>query len=471
MCKYDWNKLLCDKRQRDSENGSGLLIMGRNEFDKDYERVIPSSAVRRLQDKTQVFPLQEDDIVRTRLTHSYEVSSLARSMGFQIGYWLMQEKDVNIADCNTKLASILATSGLVHDLGNPPFGHYGETIIRKWFEDWSQHSSTFNLSDKLKSDFLNFEGNAQSLRIVSKLQFMGDLYGLNFTYATLASMIKYPWSSLEMGKNGANSDKFGYFLSERKIVEKIYENTGTGMDFKKNPLALVLEAADDIAYRLGDIEDGVKKCVIDWDKEYEYLVGKYNAHEKLKSIFEHINNKKENICSGCDDSLIRDVSVHYFKVCVQSLFIKEAINNFKSNYEDIMMNEYNQSDLLGEDLSEFIKDLKEITKKYCFTSSEVMKLELAGEHILGTLLNLFADALMNSNEAHKTQHDEKIGKLISANIKYINCHDMICIEGFSADDVKLYGKLQMVLDYISGMTDSYARNLCAELIGNRLPRK
>lgn len=227
----NWENLLLGERKRKSESKS---LPHRNEFDKDYQRIIYSSSLRRLQDKAQVFPLQNNDFTRTRLTHSLEVASLGRSLAWNIGEWLIQEKVFKDFAKARELASLVEVSCIVHDLGNPPFGHYGEDIIRKWFEDWfnikpdtkiaDKDSKTYGelfgeLNEQQKNDFLFFEGNAQAIRILSKLQFLNDEYGANFTLATLGTLMKYPWASNDEKIKGKK--KFGYFHSEQELFEEI----------------------------------------------------------------------------------------------------------------------------------------------------------------------------------------------------------------------------------------------------------
>lgn len=250
MAKMEWCNLLSAKRERVSETKD---IPFRNAFDKDYERVISSSSVRRLQDKAQVFPLQENDFTRTRLTHSLEVSSIARSMGKRIGFCL-KEQD-KIKDNQTEeLSSLLAVAGLVHDLGNPPFGHYGEDIIKEWFET---NLESFGKADWIK-DYIYFDGNAQTIRILARLQFLQDRHGMNFSYGTLATLIKYPWSSTS--DEAKKNKKTGYYLTEEDLISDILLTTGMKDEsgsIHRHPATYILEAADDISYLFADLEEAI----------------------------------------------------------------------------------------------------------------------------------------------------------------------------------------------------------------------
>lgn len=202
MVALKWEKLLSTGRERESKaqinQNKSSDIVARNEFEADYDRIVGSSSVRRLQDKAQVFPLQENDNTRTRLTHSIEVSALARSLGKAVGKQL-EKRSIFTAEQVDSFASLLQTAGIIHDLGNPPFGHYGEEIIRQWFKEWFSSDkllrSNIVMEEQEKNDFIYFDGNVQNLRIVTKLQTLNDIHGANFTYATLATIIKYPWKS------------------------------------------------------------------------------------------------------------------------------------------------------------------------------------------------------------------------------------------------------------------------------------
>lgn len=218
--KMTWNLLFSETRQRPGTASTEV----RNAFEADYDRIVGSSSVRRLQDKAQVFPLQENDFTRTRLTHSIEVSALARSLGKEVGRAIETAKPGNGfgPEETDKLAALLQVTGLIHDLGNPPFGHYGETVIQDWFKNWfdSEYKGfekvKANLDEKAvlteqeKNDFIHFDGNVQNLRIVTKLQTLNDAKGANFTYATLATIIKYPWRSDDNRIRTGQKKKFGY---------------------------------------------------------------------------------------------------------------------------------------------------------------------------------------------------------------------------------------------------------------------
>ena len=256
----DWKTLLCKDRPRPSTS----LGDHRAQFERDFDRTIFSTPVKRLQDKAQVFPLEPHDAVRTRLTHSLEVSSVARGLGIAVGKWLLDERLIE-PGMERSVEAISATCGLIHDLGNPPFGHSGEEAICHWFDSRFGRSGlggALHGNSQLIQDFLRFGGNAQSLRLLTKLQILADYNGLNLTFGTLSASCKYIAPSHESGDKGNHAkSKPGYFASENGVVKQIRERTGTGD--ARNPITYLVEAADDIVYSVADIEDAVKKGVLD----------------------------------------------------------------------------------------------------------------------------------------------------------------------------------------------------------------
>lgn len=278
----EWKKLLCDERIRSyRKTGSNDL---RSEYEKDYHRIIGSASFRRLQDKTQVFPLDNSDFIRTRLTHSMEVSSFGKSLGQNIGQRILKDgKDAGfLPEYQGYICDILQCAGLLHDIGNPPFGHFGETAIRDWFQRYlpekmvqlpgMEKPKPINeiLNPQMQQDFYHFEGNTQALRLVTKLHYLVDENGMNLTKALLGTIIKYPGSSLEIKKTShIRNKKMGYYYAERELFRDLQESLGTNGN--RHPLAFVLEAADDIAYKTADIEDAVKKGCITYDQLSEEL--------------------------------------------------------------------------------------------------------------------------------------------------------------------------------------------------------
>lgn len=465
----NWDNLLLGERQRKSESKS---LPHRNEFDKDYERIIYSSSLRRLQDKAQVFPLQNNDFTRTRLTHSLEVASLGRSLAWNIGEWLIQKEVFKDFAQAKKLASLVEVSCLVHDLGNPPFGHYGEDIIRKWFEDWFD-SDTFQstserfeeLTEQQKYDFLYFEGNAQAIRILSKLQFLNDEYGANFTLATLGTLMKYPWASNAEKNKSRKKKKFGYFYSENELFEEI--KSKIGIDGCRHPATYILEAADDIAYLTADIEDAVKKKVVNWDKIYKEI--KYEFEDMYPKEFVKLEElRKKALLNEVPN---RDlINVQNFKVYIQGILIFAVVNSFKDNYDSIMAGTF-EGDLLSNSTARTLSEkLGSVAFEYVFSDNEVLTLELVGDRVISDLLNLFVNAVISVDGLTKTKtKHEKLVHLISENFRHIQRISQKGEPTVEFKDLTLYNRLQLVTDFISGMTDGYAVNLHQELLGVKLP--
>ena len=320
------------------------------------------------------------------------------------------------------------------------------------------------LNQQEKNDFIFFDGNVQNLRIVTKLQTLNDEYGANFTYGTLSTIIKYPWSSVS--KEGA--DKFGYFASEGDIIQKLWEKTGLSEGIR-HPATYLLEAADDIIYICDDIEDGVKKGYICWKDEYTDLQNKFKEQQCYVDLFHMISSKKTD--DNMDVSERTLAQVRNFRNIVQTYLFMKAKEKFIISYDKIMNGEFGNQEILVDE-TKFIKALKDITKRNCFGCQEVLELELVGDKVLKTLLDIFVPTILNSTqeEIDNTKiYAGKLYKIISSNFKYIARHDYWTGGYRKFNDIPIYDKLHLVVDYISGMTDSYAVNLYKKLLGIELP--
>ena len=483
----NWNRLLCSERIRNYQKSTTSRDM-RTEFEKDYHRIIGSASFRRLQDKTQVFPLDKSDYVRTRLTHSLEVSSFAKSLAQNVGEKIMQEKkDPDFTWKNKEdISNILQCAGLLHDIGNPPFGHFGETTIREWFKN-NLCKLEFNgqrlddfLDPQMVQDFYHFEGNAQALRLVSKLHFLVDENGMNLTKALLATIIKYPTSSLEVNKNSGNikHKKIGYFFADRDNfynIEKSLELNGN-----RHPLTYLLEAADDIAYKTADIEDSVEKGNISYYELIKELEKRCTESILLKNPFLEEKDLEEKIMESQYGRLISVLKHKYEKavkngyqkpeiyavqnwvVSIQGSLIFAASDNFIANYEEIMEGNYRYDLFHDTAVEDLMYDLGDIAYKYSFTSKPIFKLEVAAQTILEFLLEKFVTSIIyyDTKEKVSSLHERMIA-LISKDYMRIYKKDS---EGKSEKE-KLYLRLILVTDYICGMTDSFAKDLYQELNG------
>lgn len=474
MTKFKWEQILNRNRIRDYKNLKKSLDY-RDEFENDYDRILFSASFRRLQDKAQVFPLEKLDFVRTRLTHSLEVSSIAKSLGISIGNKLVK-KTVNTDDPFTiemieDISNILACAGLIHDLGNPPFGHFGEVAIREWFKDkLIEHDNyytfefekyKFNLESQEGLDLLNFEGNAQGLRILTRLHFVIDRYGMNLTTGVLSSIIKYPISSLEL-KN-SKLGKIGYFKSEEKIFNEIAEDTK--IYNSRNPLVYILEAADDIAYLLGDLEDAFNKKIISHDifyNKYSEFIKKFGYEEKsLEESLSFYLSKNYDIAK--EEYGYEDPGEYALKSFIIKLngYLKEAvIEEFILSYDEIMEGNY-VGDLLGNSKASNISlFLRSISKEYVYTNEKIVTNEIVGYNIIQSLLDIFIPAVLNPDVKAYNGFDGKLYSLISKNYRFVYENNME-----QSNCTKEYSKLLLVTDFICGMTDSYAAYLYQEIKG------
>lgn len=459
----------------------------RTEFEKDYQRIISSASFRRLQDKTQVFPLDKSDFIRTRLTHSLEVANFARSIGKMIGDRIIkEEKDSEFTEYTKEdICSVLECAGLLHDIGNPPFGHFGEDAIRDWFErnlsviDYRDGKLIDALTDQQIGDFIHFEGNTQALRVVSKLHFIVDEHGMNLTKALLATIMKYPCSSLEISydKRDPNRDvarkKMGFFAADADVFNSVQKGCGT--NGRRHPLAFALEAADDIAYRTADIEDAVKKGLIDTGilmKEIKAASerakndGKWSSEqiqtaEKLLKKLEYYLEKA--MTQQYEEPQL--YAVQNWVVRVQGVLLTDAVNSFMIRYDDIMAGTYRKELLADMPGSLLLEVLGDVAYRYAFLSESILKLEVAADAIFDFLLERLVKALRYYDthewKMHACAVDEKIVGLLSPSFKQIY---KIHSEGKSENE-RLYLRLLLATDYVSGMTDSYARRLYRELKG------
>lgn len=482
----NWTRLMCGERIRQIHRKTSSNDL-RTEFEKDYHRIISSPSFRRLQDKTQVFPLDKSDFIRTRLTHSLEVSSFAKSLGQSVGTRIIREGLADDFTESTKadICDVLQCAGLLHDIGNPAFGHFGESAIQDWFKsnlsglEYNGNKLSDILNAQMQNDFYNFEGNTQALRVVTKLHFLVDERGMNLTKALLATMIKYPGSSLEIerDKDVLRTDirhkKMGYFYADRDNFSDIEESCG--LSGGRHPLTFLLEAADDIAYNTADIEDAIKKGNI----SYSELVKELND---LASVYKSEPDADEKALS-CLGSMIEKLDVYHMRalensyenpglyavqnwiVRVQGMLITCATDAFMDNYGAIMDGSFGL-DLLGSSSGKYIiSALSDIAYRYVFISKPILKLEVAASAIFDFLLARFADAFIYYDtpywKQNKTALREKITMLMSDN--YLRIYRKYA--GDEDETGKLYLRLLMVTDYICGMTDSYAKRMYQELSG------
>lgn len=509
--KMSWSRLLSTESQRPRTNKKNNLTENgknhenrkkqsmdlRSDFERDYHRILSSPSFRRLQDKTQVFPLEKNDFIRTRLTHSIEVSSFAKSLAQSVASEIMcqgLDEEFNYEEANA-ISDILASSGLLHDIGNPPFGHFGEDTIRTWFHRNLDKITMKNskgeerklreiLNPQMCEDLLNFEGNAQAIRVAAKLHFLIDENGMNLTYALLNTLIKYPVDSLNIDKKSGDikTKKMGYNLAEKDLFEKIVQNTGTlneeTGEVYRHPLTFLLEAADDIAYCTADIEDGVKKKFIKFEELVETLCEAIpenkKLHEDLISYKQHARERKYD-----DPELY---AVQRWVVKIQGIFIRSVVGSFIHNYAAIMNGEYKR-DLFADAESEvLLKTLKNLAYNEVFDSKAIVKMEVTANNIINYFLDNFICSILYWDTEYEDEMkgiDRKYLSILSETHRYIySYYSKVYSESEEISQIsdksereekiysyKLYLRILLVTDYISGMTDSFMKTLYQELIG------
>lgn len=453
----EWKFLLNPVRFKNSSNEPMENDM-RNEFENDLSRIIFSSPFRRLQDKAQVFPLEKSDFVRTRLTHSIEVSTLARRIGMGVENELISTGKIK-ENFRGRISSILATSGLVHDLGNPPFGHYGEKVIQDFFKQFIQENNKLcDFSEEEKLDFIKFDGNAHSFRILKKLDYLSDEHSYNLTYPTLATIIKYPRDSKEGNKKikeKSSYKKFGYFQSEKGSYKQIVKELKMEVEEeeKRHPLVFLLEAADDIAYLVGDIEHGCKKGILSKEqilKIFQQKLGEYNLEDK-KLLNELQTIKVEE---NYTDEL--EIFIRVLRIKLQAKMVHAIIETFIEKHDEILEGKFD-SDLLDHSKARNIKKAcKELSSKI-FENKEILKTEISGGIVISFLLKEFTRAVTSKDREDPQTKDGKLYNLISNNYRFLS-------NRYPYEN-KIYNDLQLVTDYICGMTDTYAIDLYKRLKG------
>lgn len=416
----------------------------RTEFQRDYDRLIFSSPFRRLQNKTQVFPLPGSVFVHNRLTHSLEVASVGRSIGESVGRQLRKRYPDSDAPFE-KIGAIVSAACLAHDMGNPPFGHSGEKAISTFFSEGKgvAFRQAVEAEGGRWTDFTLFEGNANAIRLLTH-QFIGRRKGgFALTYSTLASIAKYPYpSTLSGGKN-----KFGFFQSEEDNFAQIATRLGihTQSDdarrYVRYPLVYLVEAADDICYQVMDIEDAHRLHIISSEQAKELFLNFFTPERKQRrlDVLSHIGDINEQIS--------------YLRASVIGVLIDACVRQFLAHEEDILRGTYRGALLDGVDepLREAYRACSAYAFAHIYRSKEVLDIELAGYRIIGFLLEVLTDAIQNPTHAYS--------KLILNRIP----------EQYDTQASTLYGRLQAVVDYVSGMTDVYALDLYRKIIGNSLP--
>lgn len=455
-----WNS--CFSGERFGVENSTTLQ--RSEYERDWDRLIFSSPFRRLQGKTQVFPLPEEIFVHNRLTHSLEVASVGRSLGAMVGQGLAGLKEVR-ADLvaldfyQNHLKSVIASACLAHDLGNPAFGHSGEAAISKYFKD-RELDATFKsrFSNAEWSDLVSFEGNANALRILTR-NFKGrSLDGFRLTYSTLSAILKYPCSSTEStGKGGKLArKKYGFFQSDKAAFLQVAHKTGMVPEhgredlFCRHPFVYLVEAADDICYNIIDFEDAHRLGVLSADevKNALFALLATSANSDATKVRQTLDSMEGD--DNEEVAYLRAKCINFLTNRCAEIFLENA---------DLLISGKFEGDLIGkiQESESILKSISNQSVKKVYNHSSVIKIELAGFRIMSGLIGDFVEAALCLKEA-RNKMQEKILDLIPAQYRFE--------ESYSD-----YEKVMSVLDFISGMTDQFALRLYRNLRGIEIPMR
>lgn len=446
----EWKYLLSQKRLGKEVVETNSISKARTVFQKDYDRIVFSSAFRRLQNKTQVFPMPKSDYVRNRLTHSLETASVGRSLGNLVGEYVVGKyTDLKQNYDFSDFGAIVSAACLAHDIGNPPFGHSGEDAISNFFKRETSSQYFKNLTKDQIADLQNFEGNAAGFRIISNTpEAQSDVKGgLGLTYPTYASFVKYPKGSFpnlkHTGKVGLK--KFSFFNSEKGIYESIAKelkidtyNIEGGQYHYRFPLAFLVEAADDTCYTLIDYEDGFQEGLLSFN----------DVEEAFAEILKDEWNSMQTRYNRIHDDISK---INYLRSRAINTLILQSVEAFKENETSILKGEFNNSLLDDIKATNIINNIKKDSFKRIYSSETVLKIEAAGYKVLPELLGLFIEAIFNQN----SEQNKRLLKLIP---------DIYLAKNrkpFETD----YDNLLNISMYISGMTDKHAVELYRQLNG------
>ena len=444
--KMNWEQLLSLKRFGDTQKRTrASQDETRLGFEVDFDRIIFSSAFRSLQDKTQVIPLSKTDFVHTRLTHSLEVSVVGRTLGRRAGKVILDRHPElkNLGYTFNDFGAIVAAACLMHDIGNPPFGHSGEKAIGEYFKTGKGLKYKEELSEKEYQDLVDFEGNANGLKIVTESK-EGTPGGLRLSYATLGAFIKYPKESLPKKPTSHISDKkYGFFQSEKDTFIDVVEELGMmkkaseGIAYYRHPLAYLVEAADDICYTIIDFEDGINLGLIDEEYALEYMI---------KLVKDTIDIKKYHSLKHKKDR------VSYLRALAIGVLINEAVDMFLNNEEEILKGTFSNSLLDKCKYEAQMNDIIKISIEKIYRSNDVIEKEVAGYKIIADLLDVFVTALNNKYTGEQSNFDRLVLNLLPEEYRTLK------------DD--LYERILQTCSYVASLSDGYAIRLHKKISGN-----
>ena len=442
----EWKQLISNKRFG-QEHKHAERHDDRSEFKRDYDRLIFSSAFRRLQNKTQVFPLPGSIFVHNRLTHSLEVASVGMSIGNDISRRVIQKRPELKDTLVEEIGTIVSAACLAHDLGNPPFGHSGEKAIQTFFSEGPGQKIKSMVSSEFWDDITHFEGNANAFRILTH-RFKGRRQGgFVMTYSMLASIVKYPFASSLAGNHG----KFGFFASEAESYRKIADELGIfcksapgePLKYARHPLVYMVEAADDICYEIMDIEDSHKLKILSF-AETEHLLLSFFDEDIQQKIRQRI----------IDEELTdENEKVVYMRASVIGKLENECVAAFLAHEEEILAGTFEGSliDHISERQKKAYKECEKISYSKIYQSKPVLDIELSGYQIMATLMKVFVEAAVNPSRFYSKQLLRRVSSQ------------------YDIENENLEERIMAVLDYISGMTDIYALDIYQKINGISLP--
>ena len=442
----EWKQLISNKRFG-QEHKHAERHDDRSEFKRDYDRLIFSSAFRRLQNKTQVFPLPGSIFVHNRLTHSLEVASVGMSIGNDISRRVIQKQPDLKDTLVEEIGTIVSAACLAHDLGNPPFGHSGEKAIQTFFSEGPGLKIKPMVSSEFWDDITHFEGNANAFRILTH-RFKGRRQGgFVMTYSMLASIVKYPFASSLAGNHG----KFGFFASEAESYRKIADELGIfcksapgePLKYARHPLVYMVEAADDICYEIMDIEDSHKLKILSF-AETEHLLLSFFDEDIQQKIRQRI----------IDEELTdENEKVVYMRASVIGKLENECVAAFLAHEEEILAGTFEGSliDHISERQKKAYKECEKISYSKIYQSKPVLDIELSGYQIMATLMEVFIEAAVSPSRFYSKQLLRRVSSQ------------------YDIENENLEERIMAVLDYISGMTDIYALDIYQKINGISLP--
>jgi len=443
----NWQQLVSNKRLG-QEYRHIERYDDRSEFKRDYDRLIFSAPFRRMQNKTQVFPLPGSVFVHNRLTHSLEVASVGLSLGNDVAHDILKRRPELAETLFPQIGTIVSTACLAHDMGNPPFGHSGEKAIQTFFSEGKGSYLKGQLSRDLWNDITHFEGNANAFRLLAH-RFKGRREGgYVMTYTTLASIVKYPYAS-SLAERGHG--KFGFFATECDIFKKIANELGLickssddGLtEYVRHPLVYLVEAADDICYEIMDIEDAHKLKIVTYDETTSLFLSFFDEAERS-----HILRRIEE--EGITDD---NEKVIYMRARVIGTLEKACVDTFIRHEEEILNGAFSGGliDNICPKLAEAYQRCADMSKRKIYKSKPVLDVELSGFSIINTLMDVMTEAAVNPERFYSRQLISRVSSQ------------------YDIDAPDLETRIMAVIDYISGMTDVYALDIYQKINGTSLP--